>query len=72
MKGQRCEQDCDSEQAQHGHSRHLHGARHMLVQYGGRWKPRLDPDHRALMAAIRARDVKAALATAERHLGRAV
>ena len=50
----------------------LHGSRHMLVQYKERWKPRPDPDHHALMAAIRARDVQGALATAERHLGRAV
>jgi len=50
----------------------LHGSRHMLVQYRERWKPRPDPDHHALMAAIRARDVQAAVATAERHLGRAV
>lgn len=50
----------------------LHGARHMLVQYRARWKPRPDADHRALMAAIRTRDVKAAVATAERHLGRSV
>lgn len=50
----------------------LHGSRHMLVQYRERWKPRPDPDHHALMAAIRARDVQGALATAERHLGRAV
>lgn len=48
----------------------LLGARHMLVQYMDRWKPRPDPDHHALMAAIRKRDVKAAVATAERHLGR--
>ncbi|MFK0298035.1 GntR family transcriptional regulator [Brevundimonas sp. NPDC090276] len=50
----------------------LHGSRYMLVQYKDRWRPRPDADHRALMAAIRTRDVKAALATAERHLGRAV
>lgn len=50
----------------------LHGARHMLAQYGGRWAPRPDHDHRALMAAIRARDTKAAVATFERHLSRAV
>lgn len=50
----------------------LHGARHMLVQYKDRWKPRPDPDHRALMAAIRARDVTAVVVTAERHLSRAV
>lgn len=50
----------------------LHGARHMLVQYKDRWKPRPDADHRALMAAIRVRDAKAAVATFERHLSRAV
>ncbi len=50
----------------------LHGARYMLVQYKDRWRPRPDADHRALMAAIRMRDVKAAVATVERHLGRAV
>ena len=44
----------------------------MLVQYKDRWRPRPDADHRALMAAIRMRDVKAAVATVERHLGRAV
>lgn len=50
----------------------LHSARYMLVQYKDRWRPRPDADHRALMAAIRMRDVKAAVATVERHLGRAV
>lgn len=50
----------------------LHGARYMLVQCKDRWRPRPDADHRALMAAIRMRDVKAAVATVERHLGRAV
>jgi len=50
----------------------LHGSRHMLAQYKDRWKPRPDADHRALMAAIRMRDVTAAVATFERHLARAV
>lgn len=50
----------------------LHGARGMLVHYRPRWKRRADPDHNALMAAIRIRDVKAALAVAERHLSRSV
>lgn len=50
----------------------LHGARHMLAQYKARWKPRPDPDHHALMAAVRIRDAKAAVATVERHLSRAV
>mgnify|MGYP001613185024 CR=1 FL=1 len=50
----------------------LHGSRHMLVQYKDRWKPRPDHDHHALMAALRTRDVKAAVATFERHLSRAI
>jgi DNA-binding GntR family transcriptional regulator len=50
----------------------LHGSRHLLVQYKDRWKPRPDHDHHALMAAIRTRDVKAAVVTAERHLSRAI
>ena len=48
----------------------LLAARYHLVHYKERWRPRIDPDHHAIMAAIRRRDPKAAGAVLERHLSR--
>lgn len=48
----------------------LLASRYILVQYKDRWRPRIDPDHHSIMAAIRRRDEKVAVAMLERHLSR--
>ncbi|MCE5973185.1 GntR family transcriptional regulator [Sinirhodobacter sp. WL0062] len=45
-------------------------ARHFLAKHASRWKPRSDPDHQAIMSAIRERDAARASAVMQRHLAR--
>lgn len=48
----------------------LLSARHFLHAHAARWRQREDLDHRAIVAALRARDVGAAVAVLNRHLAR--
>lgn len=45
-------------------------ARHFLARHALRWKRRHDPDHQAIMAAIRDRDAARACLVLQRHLAR--
>ena len=45
-------------------------ARHFLARHANRWKPRSDPDHQAIITAIRARDANRASSVLQRHLAR--
>jgi DNA-binding GntR family transcriptional regulator len=48
----------------------LLAARYILVHYKDRWRRRIDPDHHALMAALRRKDPRMAASILERHLSR--
>lgn len=45
-------------------------ARHFLAKHADRWRPRLDPDHHAIIAALHDRDAGRAGAILRRHLTR--
>lgn len=45
-------------------------SREFLARRAARWQPRPDPDHRAILAAVKARDAALASATLKRHLSR--
>nr|WP_303626366.1 GntR family transcriptional regulator [Roseovarius sp. M141] len=45
-------------------------ARHFFAKYADRWKPRSEPDHHAIIAAIHDRDAPRADAILRRHLTR--
>ena len=45
-------------------------ARHFFASYADRWRPRPDPDHNAIFAALKNRDADKACAVLSRHLSR--